>query len=102
MTDLYVEVAVGAADSRVASELVIRSTVPDEGIIGRGWEALHALLAGLDIAAWHDLHIWREWSAADAIAMGQPFALRALAPVLEDLARVDLEAVWPGGRRAAM
>ena len=83
----------------VAGELVICSTVRDEGVIGRGPEALHELLPGLDIAAWHDLHIWREWPAADAIAMGQPFALRAVAPVLEDLARVDLETVWPGGRR---
>ncbi len=77
-------------------------TVRDEGVVGRGWEALHELLAGLDIAAWHDLHVWREWPAADAIAMGQPFALRAVAPVLVDLARVYLETGWPGGHRTAM
>jgi hypothetical protein len=47
-------------------ELVIRSTVRDEGVIGRGPEPLHELLAGLDIAAWHDLHVWHEWPAAGA------------------------------------
>ena len=83
-----------------AGELVIRSTVPGEGVIGRGWEALLRLLAGLDIAAWHCLHVWREWPAADAIAMGHPFALRAIEPVLTALAQVYLETVWPGGRRA--
>ena len=31
--------------------------------------------------------------------MGQPFALREVAPVLTDLARVYLDMVWPGGRR---
>ena len=84
-----------------AGELVIRSTVQDEGVIGRGWEALLELLAGLDIAAWHCLHVWTEWPAADAIAMGQPFALRVIEPVLTALARVYLETVWPGGRRTA-
>jgi hypothetical protein len=82
-----------------AGELVIRSTLPDEGVIGRGWEALVDILAGLDIAAWRDLHVWTEWPADDAIAMGQPFALRAMKPVLTALARVSLETVWPGGRR---
>jgi hypothetical protein len=33
--------------------------------------------------------------------MGQPFALRVIEPVLSALARVYLETVWPGGRRAA-
>ena len=36
---------------------------------------------------WHDLHIWREWPAEEAIAMGQPFAMRELVPVLVDLAQ---------------
>jgi hypothetical protein len=82
-------------------ELVIRSTVRDEGVIGRGWEALVDLLAGLDIAAWHCLHVWTEWPAEDAITMGQPFALRVIEPVLTALARVSLETVWPGGRGTA-
>jgi hypothetical protein len=40
-----------------AGELVIRSTAPDEGVIGRGWERLLGLLAGLDLAVWHCLHV---------------------------------------------
>ena len=33
--------------------------------------------------------------------MGQPFAFRAVARVLLDLARVYLDTVWPGRGRAA-
>ena len=33
--------------------------------------------------------------------MGQPFALRKIAAVLVDLARVYLDKVWPGRGRAA-
>lgn len=50
-------------------------------------------------ARWHCLHVWRKWPAADAIAMGQPFAFRAIEQVLVDLAKVYLETMWPGGRR---
>ena len=45
------------------------------------------------MGAWHDFHIWRERPAAEAIEMGQPFALRELLPVLTDLARVYLDVV---------
>ena len=75
------------------------STLPGEGVIGRGPEALVDLLASPDIAAWHCLHVWTGRPAAHAIAMGQPFALRAIEPVLIDLANVYSETVWPGGRR---
>ena len=36
----------------------------------------------------HDLHVWTEWPARDAIAAGPSFASTALEPVLTDLARV--------------
>ena len=39
---------------------------------------------------------WREWPAEEAIAMGQPFAIQEVAPLLLDLALVYLDTVWPG------
>jgi hypothetical protein len=87
----------GFRSSLEAGELVIRSTLPDEGVIGRGWEALLDRLSTLDRTNWHDLHICGEGPAEKAIAMGQPFALREVSPVLVDLARVYLGPVWPGG-----
>ena len=90
----------GFRASLEAGELVIRSTLLDEGVIGRGWEALVDLLAGLDIAAWQELPALTGWPAADAIAMGQPFAPGHRPPVLMALARVNLETMGPGGRRA--
>ena len=44
---------------------------------------------------WVDLHIWRTWPAAEAVAAGQPFALPELAPFLLDLGRLYLEAIGP-------
>jgi hypothetical protein len=67
-------------------ELVLRR--PDGSVAGRGWEGLDDALAALPPDRWHDLHIWREWPAAEAIAAGQPFAFRELVPVLLDLAGV--------------
>jgi hypothetical protein len=78
-------------------ELVLRKT--DGGRrLSSGWDALLDRLSTLDRTVWHDLHVWREWPAEEAIAMGQPFALQEVAPVLTDLARVYLDTVWPGGR----
>jgi hypothetical protein len=78
-------------------ELVLRKT--DGGRrLASGWDALLDRLTTLDRTTWHDLHVWGEWPAEEAIAMGQPFALRAVAPVLTDLARVYLDTVWPRGR----
>ena len=78
-------------------ELVLRKT--DGGRrLASGWDALPDRLTTLDRTAWHDLHVWREWPAEEAIAMGQPFAPRQLVPVLVDLGRVYLDTVWPGGR----
>jgi hypothetical protein len=78
-------------------ELVLRKT--DGGrLLASGWDAVLDRLSTLNRTAWHDLHIWREWPAEEAIAMGQPFALREVAPVLTDVARVYLDTVWPGRR----
>ncbi len=69
--------------------------------LAKGWDALLDRLSKLDRTTWHDLHIWREWPAEEAIAMGQPFALREVPQVLLDLATVYLDTVWPGRGRAA-
>ncbi len=80
-------------------DLVLRKT--DGGRrLASGWDALLDRLSTLDRTTWHDLHLWREWPAEEAIAMGQPFALREVAPVLVDLARVYLDTVGPGRGRA--
>ena len=78
-------------------ELVLRAT--DGGRrIATGWDALLDRLARLDRTQWHDLHVWPEWPAEEAIAMGQPFAIRELVPVLVDLAqRVPGHGVAGGG-----
>ena len=81
-------------------ELVLRA-VDGGRRLTKGWDALLDRLAKLDRRTWHDLHIWREWPAEEAIAMGQPFALREVGPVLVDLARVYLDTVWPRRGRAA-
>ena len=47
---------------------------------------------------WIDLHIVRTWPKALAIDSGQPFALRELAPLLTDIARVYLQTIGPGWR----
>ena len=79
-------------------DLALRS--PEDGRrLGAGWDAVLERLQDLDPAEWQVLHIWREWPADQAIAMGQPFAVREVAPVLSDLARVYLDTVWPTGRR---
>lgn len=71
--------------------LVLRS--PDDRVLAEGWDGLLGLLEALPAGIWHDFHIWREWPAAEAIGIGQPFALRELVPVLIDLARVYLDVV---------
>jgi hypothetical protein len=81
-------------------ELMLRA-VDGGRRLAKGWDALLDRLSTLDRTTWHDLHLWREWPAEEAISMGQPFAIRAVAPVLLDLARVYLDTVWPGWGRAA-
>jgi hypothetical protein len=72
-------------------ELIVRSHEGRE--LGRGWDAFLARLEDLPASAWHDLLLWREWPADQAIEMGQPFALREIVPVMVDLARVYLDVI---------
>lgn len=74
-----------------ADEIVGRQ--PDGTEVVRGWPALAEHLAAVPETTWLDLHVWRTWPAAEAIAAGQPFALNALAPVLRDLAGCYLDIV---------
>jgi hypothetical protein len=74
------------------ARLVIRSR-EDGGVAAEGWDGLVHLLEKLPATEWHDLHFWREWPSDEAVAMGQPFAHRALAPVLTDLARIYIEVI---------
>ena len=83
----------GSRSGWTPAEAWLRLAGPEPQLLDR--------LTKLDRTTWHDLHIWREWPAEEAIAMGQPFALREVAPVLLDLARVYLDTVWPGRGRAA-
>ena len=68
-------------------EIVGRRTA---SIAGREWDFVADTLAAIPAALWVDLHIWRTWPAEEAVAVGQPFALRELAPVLTDLAELYL------------
>jgi hypothetical protein len=72
-------------------ELVMRDL--DGLVMARGWDGLVGLMDAFPADEWQDFHIWREWPASVAIEMGQPFALRELAPVLTDLARVYLDVI---------
>lgn len=56
--------------------------------VARGWDGLSNALAGLPEGQWHDLHVWRQWPADEAIAAGHRFAVSVMLPVLLDLARV--------------
>ena len=77
-------------------ELILRKT--DGGWrLASGWDALLDRIATLDRTTWHDLHTWRDWPAEEAIMVGQPIALREVAPVLVDLATVYLDMVGRGG-----
>ena len=84
---------VGFVGQLEEGELVLRD--PQRLEIGRGWESLRELLLGLPVGDWHNLHIWREWPADEAIARRQPFAVEEMLPVLRDLARVYLAVVGP-------
>jgi hypothetical protein len=68
-------------------------------IVGSGWKELGLALQALPEGTWHDLHVWREWPADEAIAAGQPFALESMAPVLLDLTAVYETVVGYGGKR---
>lgn len=68
------------------------------GVLASGWPAIIEAIAAVPREAWIDLHIARTWPAGSAIEAGQPFALRELAPLLTDLARVYLRTIGPGWR----
>jgi hypothetical protein len=61
--------------------------------LARGWDELAASLAAAPKDKWVDLHLWRTWPADEAIAAGQPFAMRELMPVLVDLGRIYLDVI---------
>lgn len=66
----------------------------DGDVVATGWaDILGRLEAATDQEV--DVHICRTWPAAEAMAAGQPFALRELAPCLLDLGRVYLAAIGP-------
>jgi hypothetical protein len=67
-------------------------------VVGRDWAALTSALRDLPEGKWHDLHIWRQWPAEEAIAAGQPFALESMALVLLDLAAAYEMVVGYGGK----
>ncbi|MEO8273418.1 MAG: hypothetical protein ABI620_05090 [Chloroflexota bacterium] len=92
---------VGFVGRLEGGRLVLRD--PGGEAIAAGWDGLLKALEGLPERRWHDFHVWREWPAAEAIAMGQPFALRELVPVLADLAPIylDIIAAQTGGARTA-
>lgn len=78
--------------ARIEGEaLVLRDSGGEQ--VGIGWEALADRVTALPADAWHDLHVWREWPAEQAIAAGQPFAARELEPVLLALAEVYLDII---------
>lgn len=70
----------------------------DGAEIARGWDGLAKELEALSEEEWHDLHIWRQWPADEAIAAGHPFAVSVMLPVLLDLARVYESVIGYAGR----
>ena len=82
---------VGFVGSTEDGDLVLRDGSGVES--GRGWDDLTAALRSLPEGVWHDLHLWREWPADEAIRAGQPFAVEQLLPVLRDLAAVYLSTI---------
>lgn len=68
------------------AELVLRGA--DQAVVGKGWDEVASRLNALPDGTWHNLHVWREWSATEAIAAGNPFALESMVPVLVDLAAI--------------
>jgi hypothetical protein len=86
-----VEANCGFIGSHEDGRLVIRDRATDE-VLDEGWDGLGRVLDAMP-TGWHDLHFWREWPADEAVATGQPFVLRTMAPVLTDLARVYLETI---------
>jgi hypothetical protein len=66
--------------------------------IARGWDDLADTLEALPDGEWHDLHVWRQWPAEEAIAAGHPFAVSVMLAVLLDLARIYESVIGYAGR----
>ncbi len=62
----------------------------DGQVQATGWEEIAAQLRDAPMTEWLDLHLVRTWPAMEAIEAGQPFAMRAIAPVLADIAPLYL------------
>ncbi len=83
--------AVGFVARIENGELVMRS--PSGEVCGRGLDEVAAVLSALPNGEWHELHLWREWPAEEAMNGRQPFAVREMLPALLDLADVYLSVV---------
>jgi hypothetical protein len=88
---LPTEPGIGGTGKIENGVLVFRSAQAEE--LFRGWEALRHHLEQLSEEEWHNLHIWRSWTAEEAIDAGPTFAGDAIAPVLLDLGATYLEIV---------
>ena len=82
---------VGFVAALEGERLVIRAR--DRTLLGEGWDELADSLARLPVDRWHCFHVWREWPAEEAIAMGQPFAVREVLPVLMGLVPAYLDVI---------
>lgn len=81
-------------------EVVIRESLDPQRVVGTGLDSILELLRDVPADTWRDIHLWRSWPAADAMAAGGAFASASMLPVLEDLARLYLRVVL-GARFAA-
>jgi hypothetical protein len=85
--------AVGFVARMEDGRIVMRTRTPSHEVCGRGWDEMAKWLQALPKGDWHNLHLWREWPADEAVNGRQPFAVRELLPVLLDLADVYLSVV---------
>jgi hypothetical protein len=84
---------VGFIASMEAGDLVIRPR--DGSAIETGFDRVADRLEAQPAAEWRSIHVWRTWSADEAINQGPAFATNALLPVLGDLFDVYLDVVNP-------
>jgi hypothetical protein len=96
--DLRIGEYIGGGFTPKGALMGFRARLEDGGLVLRKtdggrrlascWDAQLDRLSTLVRTTWHDIHVWGEWPADEATAMGQAFAPRELVPVLVDLARV--------------
>jgi hypothetical protein len=77
--------------------LVVRDGDHATRVVGSGIDDLVRQLCDVPPDTWRDIHLWRAWSAREAMAASGAFARESMLPVLEDLARLYLRVV-PGAR----